>query len=78
MASRPKITPLVLKRRPAAFDSPDYLYEPKYDGFRALLEIDAAAHASSRATATASSTSTLWLQRWRSACVRVMPFSTAR
>jgi ATP-dependent DNA ligase len=36
----PKIAPLVLKRRAAAFDNPDYLYELKYDGFRALLEID--------------------------------------
>jgi hypothetical protein len=36
----PKIAPLVLKRRAAAFDSPDYLHELKYDGFRALLEID--------------------------------------
>jgi bifunctional non-homologous end joining protein LigD len=32
--------PLVLKRRAAAFDNPDWLFELKYDGFRALLEID--------------------------------------
>jgi len=38
--SLPKITPLALKRRPEAFDNPDWLYEVKYDGFRALLEID--------------------------------------
>jgi len=36
----PKVMPLVLKRRAAAFDNPDYLYDLKYDGFRALLEID--------------------------------------
>src|SRR5215469_9659499 len=36
----PKIAPLVLKGRAAAFDNPDWLYEVKYDGFRALLEID--------------------------------------
>jgi hypothetical protein len=42
MTGLPKITPLVLKRRAAAFDNPDYLYELKYDGFRAPLEIDAA------------------------------------
>jgi ATP dependent DNA ligase-like protein len=36
----PRIMPLVLKRRATAFDNPDYLYELKYDGFRALLEID--------------------------------------
>jgi bifunctional non-homologous end joining protein LigD len=36
----PKITPLVLKRRTAAFDNPDWLFQLKYDGFRALLEID--------------------------------------
>jgi len=38
----PKVMPLVLKRRPAPFDNPDWLFELKYDGFRALLEIDAA------------------------------------
>jgi bifunctional non-homologous end joining protein LigD len=42
MTAIPKITPLVLKRRAAAFDNPDYLYDLKYDGFRALLEIDGA------------------------------------
>lgn len=36
----PRITPLVLKRRSAAFDSGSWLFELKYDGFRALLEID--------------------------------------
>jgi bifunctional non-homologous end joining protein LigD len=36
----PKVSPLVLKWRPAAFDNPDWLFELKYDGFRALLEID--------------------------------------
>jgi ATP-dependent DNA ligase len=34
------VSPLILKRRAAAFDNPDYLYELKYDGFRALLEVD--------------------------------------
>jgi bifunctional non-homologous end joining protein LigD len=32
--------PLVLKQRPAPFDNPDWLVDLKYDGFRALLEID--------------------------------------
>ncbi|HEV2547844.1 MAG TPA: hypothetical protein VGU20_10930 [Stellaceae bacterium] len=36
----PKITPLALKRRAQAFDSLNWLFELKYDGFRALLEID--------------------------------------
>jgi bifunctional non-homologous end joining protein LigD len=36
----PRITPLVLKRRAAAFDNSDWLFDLKYDGFRALLEID--------------------------------------
>jgi ATP-dependent DNA ligase len=36
----PKVMPHALKRRAAAFDNPDYLYDLKYDGFRALLEID--------------------------------------
>jgi bifunctional non-homologous end joining protein LigD len=38
----PKITPLVLKRRATAFDNAGWLFELKYDGFRALLEIDGA------------------------------------
>jgi bifunctional non-homologous end joining protein LigD len=42
MRRLPKVTPLLLKRRASAFDNPDYLYELKYDGFRALLEIDGA------------------------------------
>jgi len=46
MTGLPKITPLVVKRRAAAFDNPDYLYDLKYDGFRALLEIDGASLAS--------------------------------
>ena len=36
----PRVTPLVLKRRAQAFDNPNWLFELKYDGFRALLEID--------------------------------------
>jgi hypothetical protein len=36
----PKIAPLVLKRRTAAFDNDAWIFELKYDGFRALLEID--------------------------------------
>ena len=38
----PKVMPLVLKRCPAPFDNPDWLFDLKYDGFRALLEIDGA------------------------------------
>jgi ATP-dependent DNA ligase len=34
--------PLVLKRHADGFDNPGWLFELKYDGFRALLEIDAA------------------------------------
>ena len=44
----PKVLPLVLKRRAAAFDNPHYLYELKHDGFRALLEIDGGARLVSR------------------------------
>src|SRR5262249_58033738 len=39
-AALPKITPLVLKRRAQAFDNSDWLFDLKYDGFRALLEIN--------------------------------------
>ena len=37
----PKVRPLVVKRRAAAFDNPDWLFDLKIDGFRGLLEIDA-------------------------------------
>jgi hypothetical protein len=39
----PKITPLVLKRRAAPFDNLDWLFELKYDGFRALSRLMALA-----------------------------------
>jgi ATP dependent DNA ligase domain len=39
-AALPRITPLAVKRRAAAFDNDGWLFELKYDGFRALLEID--------------------------------------
>jgi bifunctional non-homologous end joining protein LigD len=32
--------PMPLVRLPAAFDDPEWLFEPKYDGFRALAHID--------------------------------------
>jgi bifunctional non-homologous end joining protein LigD len=38
----PRVTPLVLKRRAEAFDNDAWLFDLKYDGFRALLEIDGA------------------------------------
>jgi bifunctional non-homologous end joining protein LigD len=38
----PQVTPLILKRLAEAFDHADWLFELKYDGFRALLEIDKA------------------------------------
>jgi bifunctional non-homologous end joining protein LigD len=38
----PRITPLLLKRRAASFDNDAWLFELKYDGYRALLEIDGA------------------------------------
>jgi len=37
----PSIEPLRLTRRREAFDDPDWLFELKYDGFRALLYIEA-------------------------------------
>ena len=42
MTSLPKIAPLVVTPRAAAFDNSDWIFELKYDGFRALLEIDGA------------------------------------
>ena len=36
----PRVAPLTLKRRAAAFDNAAWLFDLKYDGFRALLEIN--------------------------------------
>ena len=33
----PQIEPIVLSARPDPFDDPDWLFEPKYDGFRGIL-----------------------------------------
>jgi ATP-dependent DNA ligase len=62
----PKITPLVVKPRTAAFDNADWLFDLKYDGFRALLEIDANGARLLSRTATALSISTGSRRRWPS------------
>jgi bifunctional non-homologous end joining protein LigD len=36
----PKISPIIPERRPGIFEHPDWLYELKYDGFRALAYLD--------------------------------------
>jgi bifunctional non-homologous end joining protein LigD len=36
----PSFQPLPLVRRPHAFSHPDWVYEIKYDGFRALAYVD--------------------------------------
>jgi ATP-dependent DNA ligase len=36
-AALPRIAPLAPKRRAAAFDNDRWIFEVKYDGFRALL-----------------------------------------
>jgi bifunctional non-homologous end joining protein LigD len=33
----PQIVPIILSSRSDAFDDPDYLFEPKYDGFRGIV-----------------------------------------
>src|SRR5947209_2082363 len=38
----PQFTPMPLQRRKTAFDHPDWLFELKYDGFRALAYAEAA------------------------------------
>jgi bifunctional non-homologous end joining protein LigD len=35
--SLPQVDPLILTSRPDAFDDPEWLFEPKYDGFRGLV-----------------------------------------
>jgi bifunctional non-homologous end joining protein LigD len=41
-ATLPRIQPLRLTPRPDPFDHPDWLFEPKYDGFRGLLYVSRA------------------------------------
>jgi bifunctional non-homologous end joining protein LigD len=36
----PKISPIIPERRPDIFEHPDWLYELKHDGFRALAYLD--------------------------------------
>jgi bifunctional non-homologous end joining protein LigD len=38
--SLPRLEPMRLARRPEPFDHPDWLYEVKFDGFRALAYIE--------------------------------------
>ncbi len=40
MTSLPKLSPMPLIQIPAPFDEPDFLYEVKLDGFRALAYIE--------------------------------------
>jgi bifunctional non-homologous end joining protein LigD len=37
----PQIRPMVLARTKEAFDHPEWIFEPKLDGFRALAYVDA-------------------------------------
>ncbi len=41
MSGLPKLSPMDLIQIPAPFDDPDFLYEVKFDGFRALAYVDA-------------------------------------
>jgi bifunctional non-homologous end joining protein LigD len=36
----PKISPIIPERRPDIFEHPDWVYELKHDGFRALAYLD--------------------------------------
>jgi bifunctional non-homologous end joining protein LigD len=36
----PKVAPVIPVERPYPFDDPDWVFEPKFDGFRGLLYID--------------------------------------
>jgi bifunctional non-homologous end joining protein LigD len=40
MPPLPKITPVRLIESPAPFDDPDYIFEFKYDGFRAVAYLE--------------------------------------
>ncbi len=40
MSGLPKLSPMDLIQIPAPFDDPDFLYEVKFDGFRALAYVE--------------------------------------
>ena len=40
MTPLPKLSPMPLIKIPAPFDDPDFLYEVKFDGFRALAYVE--------------------------------------
>jgi bifunctional non-homologous end joining protein LigD len=42
VSTLPRIAPVIPVARTHAFDDPDWLFEPKFDGFRAILCIDGA------------------------------------
>jgi hypothetical protein len=62
------VVPLVLKWRAAAFDNPDWLFELKYDGLRALLEIDDVSRDAYPVIGTDSDSLTRSRRLWLSAC----------
>jgi bifunctional non-homologous end joining protein LigD len=42
VSTLPRVTPVIPVARTHPFDDPDWLFEPKFDGFRAILCIDGA------------------------------------
>ena len=57
MTPLPKLSPMPLIQSPAPFDDPDFLYEVKFDGFRALAYVEDGHCAPGSATATSGSKS---------------------
>ena len=45
MASVAQLRPMRVLRAPEPFDHPEFVYEPKIDGFRALAHLDGGADA---------------------------------
>ena len=58
-----EVAALPLERLPDAFDHPDWLFEPKYDGFRGLLHLTPTGAAFTSKRASHSSASTSWPAR---------------
>jgi len=60
---QPFIQPMPLLKRRLPFDHPDWLFQLKYDGFRALARISVDVASSSHETATRSLRSPVWRTR---------------
>ena len=74
----PRVQPIIPTRRKEPFDDPDWVFELKYDGFRASAISNGAAAVSSHAMATCSAAWMRSAAKWLPRSRWMTPFSMAR